>query len=245
MKIMNVIANRQSDPVGAKIPTLAFLGDSVTDGVFELKEGEENRIDPIYDKEHVYHNDLCRLLHLLYPSVSVNVINAGINGTSSVSGNERLEKDVLAYRPDLTVVCFGLNDVHWGAEKVGQYHGTLATIFQRLKAAGSEVIYMTPNMMNTDISTHINDSNIRSIAEMTCKFQNDGIFDAYIEAAKMVCRKYDVVVCDCYAKWKLLYENGVNITELLANKINHPSREMNWLFAISLLETMLQEKNKD
>ena len=37
-----------------------------------------------------------------------------------------------------------------------------------------------------------------------------------------------------------LYENGVDVTELLANKINHPTREMNWLFAVSLVDTMLR-----
>ena len=61
-----------------------------------------------------------------------------------------------------------------------------------------------------------------------------------MEAAKQVCEKNHVRICDCYAKWKRLYENGVDITELLANKINHPTREMNWLFATSLLDTMMQ-----
>ena len=35
-----------------------------------------------------------------------------------------------------------------------------------------------------------------------------------------------------------MYECGVDVTELLSNKINHPTREMNWLFAYSLVETM-------
>lgn len=126
-----------------------------------------------------------------------------------------------------------------------RYKETLRAIFSRLRENGTEIIFMTPNMMNTDISVHINDSNIKRIAEMTCKVQKDGTFDAYIETAKKVCKEYDVAVCDCYSKWKLLHKNGVNVTELLANKINHPSREMNWLFAVSLLETMLQKNEND
>ena len=47
-------------------------------------------------------------------------------------------------------------------------------------------------------------------------------------------------MCDCYAKWKLLSQNGVDTTALLANGINHPSREMAWMFAYSLLETMMR-----
>lgn len=114
MKIMERIAARQRDPFGAAIPTLAFLGDSVTDGCFELRMRQDGSIEPVYDRDHVYHRVLEQLLHTLYPTVALNMINAGINGTSSVTGNERLERDVLAYHPDLTVVCFGLNDVHKG-----------------------------------------------------------------------------------------------------------------------------------
>ena len=37
-----------------------------------------------------------------------------------------------------------------------------------------------------------------------------------------------------------MIDAGVNVTELLANKINHPTREFHYLFAISLLETMFE-----
>ena len=49
----------------------------------------------------------------------------------------------------------------------------------------------------------------------------------------------DAPVCDCYAQWKQLKAAGVNTTELLSNKLNHPTREMNWLFAVSLLRSIL------
>ncbi len=49
----------------------------------------------------------------------------------------------------------------------------------------------------------------------------------------------DTPVCDCYAQWKQLQAAGVNTTELLSNKLNHPTREMNWLFAVSLLRSIL------
>ena len=67
-----------------------------------------------------------------------------------------------------------------------------------------------------------------------------GDMDLYMDAARALCAERNIPVCDCYAKWKKMAENGIDVTELLANKINHPTREMNWLFAVSLLETMLQ-----
>ena len=63
----------------------------------------------------------------------------------------------------------------------------------------------------------------------------------YIDAAKSVAKRLEVPVCDCYKKWKVMHENGVDVTELLANKINHPTREMNRLFATSLIETIMTE----
>ena len=63
--------------------------------------------------------------------------------------------------------------------------------------------------------------------------------DEYMKTAKQVCVEKGVKVCDCYEKWKQLYNSGVNVTELLSNKVNHPLREMHWLFAYMLVDTML------
>ena len=49
-----------------------------------------------------------------------------------------------------------------------------------------------------------------------------------------------VKVCDCYKLWKKLSETQ-DITYLLANRINHPTKEMHELFAQSLYETIFEE----
>ena len=72
-------------------------------------------------------------------------------------------------------------------------------------------------------------------------YKNDGVPDKYIENAKEVCRKHNIKVCDCYGKWKAMEAAGVEITELLSNKLNHPTREMNKLFAYSLAEAILTD----
>ena len=41
-------------------------------------------------------------------------------------------------------------------------------------------------------------------------------------------------------EWKLMQEKGVDVTELLSNKLNHPTREMNWFTAYKLVETMFE-----
>lgn len=241
MEIMKKIAAKAADNLNAEHVTIAFLGDSVTQGCFEIYKKADGSIETIFDKEHGYHALLNKIFSVLYPSVPVNMINAGISGDNAPHGLERLERDVICHNPDLAVVCFGLNDCEQGNDGIEKYVCALHQIFETLHKKGIEVIFMTPNMMNTSVSDHIADEDIRRIAADKMNQQQAGVLDAYIEAAKQVCKECNVRICDCYEKWKTLYRNGVDVTELLANKVNHPIREMNWLFAVSLLDTMMQE----
>lgn len=242
MNIMKLIQAKAADNAGVGAVTIAFLGDSVTQGCFEIYKKQDGGIETVFDKESTYHGYLDRMLSVIYPSVPVNVINAGISGGSAPHGLARLERDVLKFQPDLTVVCFGLNDSGAGLEGMDQYLDALKEIFARLKEAGSEIIFMTPNMMNTYVSMDLTDEVMRTIAGNTQNTQNEGILETYLFEAVKLCKEQGIKVCDCYARWKKLERNGVDTTRLLANRINHPTREMNWLFAVSLLETMFEEE---
>lgn len=241
MIIMEKFAQKQREPANHSGVTLAFLGDSVTQGCFETHRRAVDELRTRYDQEHGYHHQLAQMLGTLYPLVPVNLINAGICGDSAPHGLERLERDVLRYSPDLAVVCFGLNDSMKGVGGLKEYLDSLQGIFERLQAAGIETIYMTPNMMCTYVDYTITDDLLIAAAEKCTKIQREGILEQYLEAAKALCKEYGVSVCDCYAKWKRLYENGVDTTELLAGKINHPCGQMHKLFAVSLLQTMMTE----
>lgn len=234
MRIFEKIVAKAADNNLAS-PTIAFFGDSVTQGCFELIPKAEGGFDNVHDRESVYHTRLVRLLAKEYPTVPINVINAGVAGTTATFGLERIERDVLSKNPDLTVVCFGLNDC--GKEEAGleEYVNSLSSIFERLKDAGTEIIFMTPNMMCTGVSANI-DPVFLNLANILSVRQNRGVLDMYLGAAKKICLEKDIPVCDVYAKWKALHEKGEDVTELLSNKLNHPTREMHQLFAESLLE---------
>lgn len=179
------------------------------------------------------------MLALLYPQAPVSVMNAGVNGSSAQEGYERLKRDVLAFRPDLLVVCFGLNDSNAESEGIDNYKNALRNIFVTAKVANIETIFMTLNMMNTDSSKVGSGNILEELAEIFAKRQKEGVFDAYMDAAREVCRKENVTLCDCYAIWKRMYECGVDTTNLLANGLNHPIRKMHELFAWQLVYTML------
>ena len=239
MKIIEKIMQKQKNLRDNSSVTLAFLGDSVTQGCFEVYMLEDNRIQTVFDVNSSYHRYLLQLLAMLYPSVPVNVINAGISGTTAENGLSRLDRDVLRHDPDLVVVCFGLNDSAGGTGNLCRYVESLEQIFKRLKERSIEVIFMTPNMMCTEVSCAISDPRLRKIAQQLKEVQNSGILKRYLDAAKALCEKCGVPVCDCYGKWERMEACGVNTTKLLSNHINHPTRQMNWLFAVSLLEQMM------
>lgn len=239
MKIIEKIKAKAGNNTDQPPVTIAFLGDSVTQGCFEIIPRNDKGFVSVHDRQSVYHTELSRMLSILYPTVPLNIINAGVAGKTAKHGLERLHRDVISRSPDLTVVCFGLNDCGNGENGIEDYTSSLREIFKRLKAENIEIIFMTPNMMATGLSPLLDEKFIE-LAGKIIERQNNGMFDKYLECAKEVCNECGVMVCDCYAKWKKLYENGVDITELLANKINHPTREMHKLFAVSLLETMMK-----
>ena len=79
----------------------------------------------------------------------------------------------------------------------------------------------------------------KEYAAVTAKYQNEGRMDEYIISAVSAAREMDITVCDCYSEWKKLYQNGVDTTQLLINRINHPNREMHQLFADMLFDLIL------
>ena len=59
------------------------------------------------------------------------------------------------------------------------------------------------------MSVHIKDEDLINIAKNTAKFQTERFLDEHINSAKELCKELGIVVCDCYAIWKKLYESGV------------------------------------
>ena len=237
MKFIEKLAKKQNDPYGEPPATLAFLGDSVTQGCFEIYEDGE-LIDTVFENKNAYSTRINEILHMMFPKAQINLINCALSGDNAPNGFSRLERDILPFKPDLVIVSYGLNDSGKGEVGLENYTTALDGIFKKIKVSGAECIFMTANAMNTNVSCHITNEVFRDIAEGTMKTQTSGMLEKYFEAAKAVAQANDVKVCDCYAKWKAMINAGVNVTELLANKINHPIREFHYLFAVSLLETM-------
>ena len=205
--------------------TIVAFGDSVTHGALLTENNYET----------VYWNRLRKKLNAVRDYVPVNVIDAGIGGITAKGSLARMEKQVLKHEPDLIIVCFGLNDVNGSLES---YLAAMGEIFDRSLASGADVIFMTPNMLNTRVA---DDTPQRwwDYAHKTADMQNGGKMDLYIESAVKLAVEKGVAVCDCYAAWKERSKTE-DVTMLLVNRINHPTADMHELFADMLFKTIFE-----
>ncbi len=207
--------------------TIVAFGDSVTHGA--LKIGEINY-------ETVYWNRLKKKISDVRNYVPVNVINAGIGGVSAKSSIARIEKQVLIHNPDLVIVCFGLNDVNGPLDS---YLSSLKIIFEKCSESGCDVIFMTPNMLNTYVAEETAPEHLE-YAAVTAEFQNSGKMDLFMESGIKLAEEMGITVCDCYSEWKKLSKTQ-DTTKMLANYINHPTKEMHELFANMLFEIIFDD----
>ncbi|MBR2885197.1 MAG: GDSL family lipase [Clostridia bacterium] len=206
--------------------TIVAFGDSVTHGA--LSGGE-------FNYETVYWNRLRQKLHYIRNYVPINIINAGIGGITAKESLERMDAQVLNHNPDLIIVCFGLNDI---AKPLEDYIFSLEVIFNKRVASGSEVIFMTPNMLNTYVDENTAPEFL-DLAARTAEHQNSGKMDLYMKSAVELAKDLNVRVCDCYSEWKKLSKTQ-DTTKLLCNHINHPKKEMHELFAQKLFEIITE-----
>lgn len=242
MKIIKKIKDKAEGIYTIRQPVIAFSGDSVTQGCFDLylKDGEV--IETFFDSLESYAEKVKKIFSLLFPSANITIVNAGLSGCRAETGSERLKSDILSCNPDLTVVCYGLNDANQKQEGLETYKESLKKIFRDLKDAGSEVIFMTPNMCTSRIDYSTKEKGVQAAAERVSQTVNEGWLDKYIEIAIQVCKEEKIPVCDCYGMWKTMYSGGVDITSLLSNKVNHPTKEMHWMFAYELVKTMFENE---
>ena len=207
---------------------IVIFGDSVSQGCLVRH----------IDYDSVYWNRLRKKLNAIRDFVPVNMICSAISGITATESVSRLEKQVLNHEPDAVIVCFGLNDVNGPLEN---YLSSLRTIFKRCAESGAEVIFMTPNMMNTYVADDT-PKKYWEYAHKSAEMQNSGKMDLYISEAIKLATEMNITVCDCYTKWKALAKTQ-DVTMLLANRINHPIEDIHSLFAERLYEILIGSEN--
>lgn len=118
-------------------PTIVCFGTSITRG------------HPYVPEEDTYPAVLQRRLNrrLRAEQTEVTVINSGVPGENTVEGLARIEEDVLAHGPALTVVEFGCNDVRYEPHKrveLDDFAANLNEMLDRILQICADIIVCTP-----------------------------------------------------------------------------------------------------
>lgn len=213
--------------------TIVFLGDSVTEGCFGLYPTDYG-FDTYRSPEDGYVKKAEKILCAKYGAENIKIINSGVSGDSTAKAALRVENDVYAHQPDIVVVATGLNDIF---KPIGSTRENYDVLISSVKKCGAKIIVMTPNMMNTYVHPETVPCAMK-VAATTAERQNDGTLDKIVEVERETAKKYGASVCDVYLYWKKLYSQGRDVTVMLENLINHPSKKMHDVAAEMIAESI-------
>lgn len=152
-----------------------------------------------------------------YPKAKLQMFNAGISGNTTDAGLKRIERDVVARKPHLVVVMFGMNDVC--RRKPEQFRANLRTIVGRCRAVGAAVVLCTPN------STYANER--RPMNQL----------GAYAQVVRDVARELAVPLADCFEAYEALRKHDETEWMLLMSETIHPAMLGHRLFAEVIANT--------
>jgi len=195
---------------GTKTTRVACFGDSIT-GVY-------------------YHTGSARAwtdmlgiaLRQAYPKAKLEMLNAGISGHTTINALARIEKDVIAKKPDLVVIMFGMNDV--ARVKIDEYELNLRDITEKCLDAGAAVMLCTPN------SVYENPE------------RPNGKLAAYSDRVRTVAHDFKVPLVDFFKDWDELRQQDPTAWMLLMSETIHPNMNGHKRFA-ELITRSLCGKN--
>jgi lysophospholipase L1-like esterase/pimeloyl-ACP methyl ester carboxylesterase len=191
----------------AKEPVrIVCIGDSIT-GLYYHSGGMR-----------AYPEMLQIALQKLHPKAKVIVRNAGISGDTSKGGLARLERDVLAHKPHLVTIMFGMNDlVHVPA---ADFVTNMKQIIQRCRDAGAEVVLCTQNS--------IVNSPQRPVAKLA----------EYSRAIRDLAKAESLGLADCFAAYEAVRAKDPLEWNLLLSDAIHPNMDGHKLFAETIAKTI-------
>lgn len=157
-------------------------------------------------------------LRKLHPKANITVRNAGISGDTSKGGLARLERDVLAHKPHLVTIMFGMNDLV--RVPVGDFIVNMTQIIQRCRAAGAEVVLCTQNS--------IVDSPQRPVAKLA----------EYSQAIRDLAKAESLGLADCHAAFEAVRAKDSLAWNFLLSDAIHPNMDGHKLFAETIAKTI-------
>ena len=178
---------RRDLEAGADVTIVAF-GDSITAG-FAVRRGF-----PSYWKQ---------MLAEKYPEASIEMINSGISGDTSMDGLARLDYSVLSYEPDLITINFGINDCVLGL-CLEEFEANFVEMVRRIRSGpGSEILLLSSEPLETP--------------------PYDRMVLDYYQAVQRVAKQMDVGFVNVFAAWMKVVNAGTPLSGLILSGLDHPN----------------------
>jgi lysophospholipase L1-like esterase len=166
------------------------------------------------------------------PDKAITFINAGTGGHTAADGLARLDTDVLAHRPTVVVVNFGMNDAGYPDGSDGAaFEKNMGAIFDRLKAGGVRVVVWADTTPFDPDRTDERSAKGRQRRERIGRF----VAHAAAESARrgLVLVRWNERVRSAVAAWA----KARRANKLVPDKV-HPSPLTHALLATSLLRAL-------
>jgi len=148
-----------------------------------------------------------------YPRATITAINGATGGDTTRQGLQRLQEKVLAQKPDLVLIGFGMNDHNREGFGVplAEFADNLRTLVDRVRTEiGAEVVLFSAFPPNP--KWHFGTHNMA----------------AYAKATEAVAREKRCAFADVYGLWQQLNKRK-KPEDVLANNINHPNDYGHWI----------------
>ncbi|MGE3315019.1 MAG: SGNH/GDSL hydrolase family protein [Planctomycetaceae bacterium] len=154
----------------------------------------------------------------IQPHARIEMHNAGISGDTTRGALKRIDRDVLAHKPHLVTVMFGMNDMV--GVPIDEYKQNLREIVARCRQSRAEVMLCTSNSVQS----------------------TDGRpperLEKYMAALRETGLALGVPIADCYAAFeKARTADPANWALLLSDEI-HPNMDGHKLLAETIVQAM-------
>jgi len=179
-----------------KAVRIVTFGDSITAG-FAVRKG--------------FDSFWLRMLKEKYPQAQITLKNEGVCGDTSFDGLARLDWSVIAHRPDLVTVNFGINDMYMGI-RLGEFKSNLIEIVERIiegsgsgsgSEPGTEILLLSSEPLTTP--------------------RFDRIVLSYYQLLEEVAEEMGVGFVDVYGAWMRRVSEGVPLESLILPGLDHPN----------------------
>jgi acyl-CoA thioesterase-1 len=191
--------------------TLGVSGDSISTGL------DASLTANAFPYQPGYPDLVAAQLEAKYRT-SITLKNRAISGWSVANGVADLDK-LLAEKPNLIVIAYGMNDVGW--RDPAWFHKQTKTLLDRIRAADEniEVILVAPMLGNKEW--------IHTPREMFAKYRDE---------LKSLTRE-GVILADVTDVWERMSKNKHDL-DLTGNGLNHPNDFGHRLYAQAVLSMM-------